>query len=134
MLELTGTQRHGAARRMVSRTGQCRCVPASNELLYGISPPEAAMVILLQDGQELRETGHLRDGLVKVPLQVGTPPIDPPQVLCSNERGLRHRAFDLLRRAIPTRPYFEDLDALPGEPVCEIDFVANVRGAACAAR
>ncbi len=62
-----------------------------------------------------------------MPPEIGAFPVDAPNLPTPDKSSLCDCAFDLLVRTIPSRPYRDDLDALPRDAVIDIDLIAQVR-------
>nr|WP_235200438.1 hypothetical protein [Polycyclovorans algicola] len=86
------------------------------------------MFVLSDQRQELLDAANLRNWWIGMPLQIGTHPEDPPELLGLNVGRLCDRMFHgLSGRASPTGANLKDFDALAVDAEGEIKFGANVR-------
>ena len=88
---------------------------------------EARVIVLLDERQKLLDAANSRNRRVRVPLEVGPHPEDPPNLTRLDVSCLCHRALnDLTRRTPPARSNLEDLDALASDPKCQIELWPDV--------
>ncbi len=88
---------------------------------------KAAVLVAMNDGQELGGILRRRVRFVGVPFQVGTLPEDFPQTRSPDEGGLGDCVFANDRRVIPLWANLDHLKALARNPAIDIQFRPDVR-------
>ena len=87
---------------------------------------EAAVLISIDYGKEGFEAPDFRVWLVSVPFKVSAHPEYAPTICCPHERCLRDRVLHHFLRILPMRTDLEDLHALAGYSVPDVELRSNM--------